>query len=48
MQVATDGLERLFSADFEPLRLVRNLGMNLVNNLPVIKRTLISQAMGKR
>ncbi|NEX61247.1 FAD-dependent monooxygenase [Noviherbaspirillum galbum] len=48
MQVATDGLERLFSADLEPLRLVRNLGMNLVNKLPVIKRTLISHALGKR
>jgi 2-polyprenylphenol 6-hydroxylase len=48
MQTATDGLERLFSADVEPLRLIRNLGMNLVNNLPVIKRTLISHALGKR
>ncbi|HYD94208.1 MAG TPA: UbiH/UbiF family hydroxylase [Noviherbaspirillum sp.] len=48
MQLATDGLERLFSADFEPLRIVRNLGLNLVNKLPVIKRALISQAMGKR
>ena len=48
MQAATDGLERLFSADFEPLRVMRNLGLNLVNKLPVIKRALISQAMGKR
>lgn len=48
MQLATDGLERLFSADFEPLRVARNLGLNLVNKLPVIKRALISRAMGKR
>lgn len=48
MQLATDGLERLFSADLEPLRIARNLGLNLVNKLPVIKRALISHAMGKR
>jgi 2-polyprenylphenol 6-hydroxylase len=47
MQLATDGLERLFSTDFEPLRLARNLGLNFVNKLPVIKRALISHAMGK-
>ena len=47
MQIATDGLERLFSIDFEPLRLARNLGLNLVNKLPVIKRALISRALGK-
>ena len=48
MQLATDGLERLFSADFEPLRIARNIGLNLVNKLPVIKRKLISHAMGKQ
>jgi ubiquinone biosynthesis UbiH/UbiF/VisC/COQ6 family hydroxylase len=48
MQIATDGLERLFSTDFEPLRIVRNMGLNFVNKLPVIKRALISHAMGKR
>ncbi|WP_136417773.1 UbiH/UbiF family hydroxylase [Herbaspirillum sp. ST 5-3] len=48
MQAATDGLERLFSTDFEPLRLVRNIGLNLVNKLPVLKRALISHAMGKK
>ncbi|HEY0846808.1 MAG TPA: UbiH/UbiF family hydroxylase [Noviherbaspirillum sp.] len=48
MQLATDGLERLFSVDFEPLRVVRNLGLNFVNKLPVIKRALISHAMGKQ
>lgn len=48
MQLATDGLERLFSADFEPLRIVRNIGLNLVNKLPVIKKRLISHAMGRQ
>ena len=47
MQLATDGLERLFSADFEPLRIARNLGLNLVNIIPVIKRRLMSHALGK-
>lgn len=48
MQLATDGLERLFSIDFEPLRVARNIGLNLVNKLPVIKQRLISHAMGRR
>ena len=47
MQLATDGLERLFAVDFEPLRIARNLGLNLLNKLPVIKRRLISHALGK-
>lgn len=46
MQIATDGLERLFAADFEPLRLARNLGLNLLDQLPVLKRRLMSHAMG--
>ena len=48
MQLATDGLERLFSADFEPLRIARNIGLNLIDKLPVIKRKLISHAMGRQ
>ncbi|QDZ30254.1 UbiH/UbiF family hydroxylase [Noviherbaspirillum sp. UKPF54] len=48
MQLATDGLERLFSVNFEPLRVARNIGLNLVNKLPVIKRHLISHALGRR
>jgi 2-octaprenylphenol hydroxylase len=47
MQLATDGLERLFSTDLEPLRVVRNLGLNLLNKLPMIKRRLMAHAMGK-
>jgi 2-octaprenylphenol hydroxylase len=47
MQLATDGLERLFATDFEPLSVVRNIGLSLVNKLPGLKRTLISHALGK-
>jgi 2-polyprenylphenol 6-hydroxylase len=47
MQIATDGLERLFASDFEPLRIARNLGLNLINKLPVIKRGLMAHALGK-
>jgi 2-octaprenylphenol hydroxylase len=47
MQFATDGLERLFGANLEPLRIVRNLGMNLLDKLPMVKRRLIAHAMGQ-
>ncbi len=47
MQLATDGLARLFGADLEPVRVVRNLGLNLLNKLPMIKRRLMAHAMGK-
>jgi ubiquinone biosynthesis UbiH/UbiF/VisC/COQ6 family hydroxylase len=47
MQAATDGLQRLFAAEFEPLRALRSFGLNLVNHLPAIKRRLITQALGK-
>jgi 2-octaprenylphenol hydroxylase len=47
MQLATDGLERLFGANLEPVRLARNLGMNLLDKLPFVKRQLIAHAMGR-
>jgi 2-octaprenylphenol hydroxylase len=46
MQLATDGLERLFSTNLEPLRVVRNLGLNLLDKLPLVKRRLIAHALG--
>lgn len=46
MQMATDGLERLFATEIEPLRIARNLGMDVLNRLPFIKRRLIAHAMG--
>jgi 2-polyprenyl-6-methoxyphenol hydroxylase-like FAD-dependent oxidoreductase len=47
MQVTTDGLTRLFGSDLAPLRMARQIGLNLFNRMPVIKRKLIAQAMGK-
>ncbi|HJW53874.1 MAG TPA: UbiH/UbiF family hydroxylase [Burkholderiaceae bacterium] len=47
MQLATDGLERLFATEFEPLRVARNLGMNLLDRLPAIKRRLVAHALGR-
>jgi 2-octaprenylphenol hydroxylase len=46
MQLTTDSLERLFSADLQPLRLARNIGMNLVDKLPGLKRRLMAHAFG--
>lgn len=48
MQIATDGLERLFAVDAEPLRILRAFGMNLIDSLPVVKRRLVAQALGTR
>lgn len=47
MQLATDGLAQLFGTELEPLRIARNLGLNLLNKLPVLKRRLIGHALGK-
>jgi len=47
MQVATDGLARLFGAELEPIRVMRNFGLNLLNKLPTVKRRLMAHAMGK-
>ena len=47
MQLATDGLERLFSANLEPVRVARNIGMNVLNKLPMLKRRLMAHALGK-
>lgn len=47
MQLATDGLAHLFATDIEPVRIIRNIGLNLVNRFPVLKRRLIGHALGK-
>lgn len=47
MTWTTDGLERLFDLKLEPLRVVRNMGLNLLDKLPFVKRRLIAHAMGK-
>lgn len=47
MQIATDGLNRIFSTQAEPIRLARNIGMSIVNQIPFLKRRLIGHALGK-
>ncbi len=46
MGVATDGLNRLFSNHSDALRLVRDLGLGIVNRLPALKRFFIREAAG--
>ena len=43
---AMEGLNRLFSNDIAPLRLVRDLGLGLVDRLPGLKRFFIREAAG--
>ncbi len=45
LQGVTDGLQRLFGSKAAPLTLMRNLGMNLTNGVPVIKDTLVRYAL---
>ncbi|QBE63158.1 FAD-dependent monooxygenase [Pseudoduganella lutea] len=47
MQATTDGLQRLFGANLEPVRAVRNFGLNLLDKLPFVKRSLMSHALGR-
>ena len=47
MQVATDGLQRLFASEFAPVRLIRNIGMSAVDKLPFLKRQLMAHAFGR-
>ncbi len=46
MLAATDALDRLFSNDFPPLRLARDLGIAAVHRIPPLKRLFMRQAMG--
>lgn len=45
LQSLTHGLQRLFGAAPPPVALLRNLGMNFVDRLPVIKNALVRYAM---
>jgi ubiquinone biosynthesis UbiH/UbiF/VisC/COQ6 family hydroxylase len=47
MQLATDGLQRIFASELPPLRVLRHAGMGLVDRLPFLKRRLMSHALGK-
>jgi 2-octaprenyl-6-methoxyphenol hydroxylase len=46
MGIVTDGLNRLFSNDALPVRLVRDLGLGLVDRMPGLKGFFIREAAG--
>lgn len=46
MRWVTDGLHSLFSSQFEPVKAVRNIGMDMVSRLPFLKEFLIKKASG--
>jgi 2-octaprenyl-6-methoxyphenol hydroxylase len=46
MGATTDLLNRLFSNDVLPVRLIRDLGLGLVDRMPAMKRFFIRQAAG--
>ena len=46
MGIATDGLNRLFSNRSDALRLVRDVGLGLVDRLPGLKQLFIREAAG--
>jgi 2-octaprenyl-6-methoxyphenol hydroxylase len=46
MGVATDGLNKLFSNRSDVLRLVRDIGLGLVERMPALKRVFIREAAG--
>jgi 2-octaprenyl-6-methoxyphenol hydroxylase len=47
MAALTDGLNRLFSNDNPLVRFARDLGLGMVDRLPVLKRTMIGEAAGR-
>ena len=44
--MATDGLNRLFSNRSDVLRIVRDLGLGVVDRLPELKQLFIREAAG--
>jgi 2-octaprenyl-6-methoxyphenol hydroxylase len=46
LAAVTDGLNRLFSNRFAPLRLARDIGLAMVDRMPPLKRLLMRDAMG--
>jgi 2-octaprenyl-6-methoxyphenol hydroxylase len=46
MGVATDGINRLFSNESDTLRIVRDVGLGLVERMPALKRVFIREAAG--
>ncbi len=48
MAVATDGLNKLFSNNVAPLRIIRDLGLGVVDRLPILKNAFIGHAAAGR
>ena len=48
MVAVTDGLNRLFSNNIPPVRLLRKAGLKAVSKLKPAKRFFMKQAMGDR
>ena len=46
MGLATDGINRLFSNHSDALRLLRDVGLGLVERLPAMKDAFIREAAG--
>lgn len=46
MGLVTDGLNRLFRTDINPLRVARDIGLGIVDRLPGLKRRFIREAAG--
>ena len=46
LTAVTDGLNRLFSNDLAPIKLVRDIGLALVDRAPPLKRLFMRHAMG--
>ncbi|MBV8538938.1 MAG: UbiH/UbiF/VisC/COQ6 family ubiquinone biosynthesis hydroxylase [Alphaproteobacteria bacterium] len=46
LAATTDGLNRLFSNDVPPVRLLRDVGLGVVNRVPAAKRLFMRHAMG--
>jgi len=44
MAVATDGLNKLFSNNLPPLRVIRDVGLGVVDRLPILKKAFIGHA----
>ena len=46
LSLVTDGLNRLFSNDIAPIRIARDLGLGVVNEIPPLKKLFMRHAMG--
>lgn len=46
MQLTTDGLARLFSSSFTPVKTLRHIGLQLLNRSPFLKKQLMQRALG--